>query len=503
MQTLLSSPSALPPKFRRKLQKSWGDPRVCRTSPSPSSSPICAPKPVHRDAFLSAIMDEMEPSSSPPPSLSPGPRSSSPVFSSSPISTPLPSSMPLPHVGIRSGSSGSSFSDETVLSLGRQDKGGKGIFAEDGDIFVSARLGRSQGLGLSAGSDPWRDDLLEVFSQPDLYSDDATVSDVKVEMGDFDFDLDVPIDAISAPLEETPSLFKARWVTLTRDDDSNPLRALSAAHPSSPSIRSSVESRTSDGDYTEVEAKASPMGRITSLPPSSPPPSRSTSPSPTAIQSTPALPKIAAKPKRPTARKPCDAEAASEADPYPKRRRRVRVSSGGPGPATSSTTTLASKARALKKRRLECLSSPPSEGTPSPDDLPNHGVDLLGFLISTLVFHRATSLPAPLLVSELLKSEPHLLKLDTQEGWVKLAREVLAGHKVFDCIKRKGKDADGNPLEANWFYCPDYDPDRLRAATFGETARPKRRATKVDPTYYYEPVSLNRWEVAAEEPEDA
>ena len=61
------------------------------------------------------------------------------------------------------------------------------------------------------------------------------------------------------------------------------------------------------------------------------------------------------------------------------------------------------------------------------------------------------------------------------------------------------QDADGNPLEANYHYEPTQDPDLERAANMGAFARPKRQSTKKHVQYHYAPISMNRFELAAEE----
>jgi hypothetical protein len=73
---------------------------------------------------------------------------------------------------------------------------------------------------------------------------------------------------------------------------------------------------------------------------------------------------------------------------------------------------------------------------------------------------------------------------------------------VFDQQERTGEDADGNPIEDEWIYRACNDPDQARAELVTSIKPAKRGATRKNPTYYYKPVSLNRWELAAEEDDD-
>lgn len=73
-------------------------------------------------------------------------------------------------------------------------------------------------------------------------------------------------------------------------------------------------------------------------------------------------------------------------------------------------------------------------------------------------------------------------------------------------IERKGKGADGVKLPNTYFYLSQHDPDKVRAAMMEELAdvaggggRKRRRAKMGDRTYFYEPIDMNRWVVAAEE----
>lgn len=76
---------------------------------------------------------------------------------------------------------------------------------------------------------------------------------------------------------------------------------------------------------------------------------------------------------------------------------------------------------------------------------------------------------------------------------------VLKAGKMFGRIERVGEDAAGDPLLPTFHYEPDQDPDQDRAMTIQAAGvRTKRRATKHHVQYHWAPVSLNRFELAAE-----
>jgi len=132
----------------------------------------------------------------------------------------------------------------------------------------------------------------------------------------------------------------------------------------------------------------------------------------------------------------------------------------------------------------------------------------LPLLIDALVFgngKRVSSLTAPEVVQGLIRDQAGLVE-KFQSGTGKgsllgLARKVLGSHTLFGRIVRKGLDADNQRLEDTWYYDAALDPDKARATTLMELApRPsKRKASMGDRTYYYAPIDMNRWVVAAEE----
>ncbi len=136
---------------------------------------------------------------------------------------------------------------------------------------------------------------------------------------------------------------------------------------------------------------------------------------------------------------------------------------------------------------------------------PCEGVDMCALLIDALVFGRVAFQSAPGLMMCVLKDQPHLLQRQGGWKWLELARKTLTENACFARIRRSGKDADGNKLEDTWYYEPSMDPDRGRAETLAEIApSTKRRKAKMgDRTYFYAPVDMNRWVVAAELGEEA
>ncbi|KAF8331104.1 uncharacterized protein EI90DRAFT_3016543 [Cantharellus anzutake] len=146
-----------------------------------------------------------------------------------------------------------------------------------------------------------------------------------------------------------------------------------------------------------------------------------------------------------------------------------------------------------------------TEGTPSYEGDPCEGVDMCALLIDALVFGRVAFQSASELVRCVLRDQPHLLERQDGLKWLEMARKVLVENACFGRIARRGKDADGNKLEDTWYYEPSMDPDHARAETLSEVApSTKRRKAKMgDRTYFYAPIDMNRWVVAAELGDDA
>jgi len=92
-----------------------------------------------------------------------------------------------------------------------------------------------------------------------------------------------------------------------------------------------------------------------------------------------------------------------------------------------------------------------------------------------------------------------------KKEWMGLIELVLEEGKrkcgLFDRVESSFKDDHGRPLEAQWFYIPENDFDKERAAVI-RTMMPragKRSVTKKYKQYYYKPLGkISRWD-----PEDA
>ncbi|KAL5523823.1 hypothetical protein ACEPAG_7996 [Sanghuangporus baumii] len=125
--------------------------------------------------------------------------------------------------------------------------------------------------------------------------------------------------------------------------------------------------------------------------------------------------------------------------------------------------------------------------------------EMCGCLIQTMALSRASSMPASSLVREVLRENPHLANQRSKSDWLDVASVVLESNDVFGRIDRMGFDADDKPLEAQWFYIPENDPDQDRASLLREMMPKKRNETKKHKQYFFKPLGkISRWD-----PEDA
>ncbi|KAG8957486.1 hypothetical protein FRC03_010083 [Tulasnella sp. 419] len=152
-------------------------------------------------------------------------------------------------------------------------------------------------------------------------------------------------------------------------------------------------------------------------------------------------------------------------------------------------------------------SSQPSQPSPQFSD-----DELTGQIITFLAFGPTSSSTAPNIVNQLLTGSTATRRPKKSKGKTKSkeeeekrnamlvqVRRVLDEGDMFGRIDRPGEDADGMPLESTYHYLPSKDPDQDRAATIAALGmKPKRRATIKHVQYHYAPVSLNRYELAAE-----
>lgn len=174
---------------------------------------------------------------------------------------------------------------------------------------------------------------------------------------------------------------------------------------------------------------------------------------------------------------------------------------------------------------------------PSTSPLPLPYAEFQGMVIETLATSRASSVTVSVLWRTMMEARPVLREVKTrgkgkgvgdagseemvkekdteeEEGvkeemgkseWMGLIELVLEEGKrkcgLFDRVESSFKDDHGKPLEAQWFYIPENDFDKERAALI-RTMMPragKRTVTKKYKQYYYKPLGkISRWD-----PEDA
>ncbi|KAI5118450.1 hypothetical protein M0805_006269 [Coniferiporia weirii] len=128
------------------------------------------------------------------------------------------------------------------------------------------------------------------------------------------------------------------------------------------------------------------------------------------------------------------------------------------------------------------------------DDSTSAKTEVHGCLIQAMALSRASSMPASSLLREVLRENPHLGAQRSKESWLDLVGDVLGAHDVFGRIDREGLDADDKPLEAQWFYIPENDPDQDRASLLREMMPKKRNETKKHKQYFYKPLGrITRW----------
>ncbi|KAJ7254079.1 hypothetical protein B0H12DRAFT_1050868 [Mycena haematopus] len=141
----------------------------------------------------------------------------------------------------------------------------------------------------------------------------------------------------------------------------------------------------------------------------------------------------------------------------------------------------------------------------SPEELtPELDPELCGMLIECMATSRASSLPMSTLYRTVMQSYPSLKSRGTEDECLELVERVLEGGTVagrgsgvFGKVQRSGKDELDPPLESQWFYVPERDPDQERAQLIRSMMpRPaKRTETKKYKQYYYRPLEkISRWD---------
>jgi hypothetical protein len=125
-------------------------------------------------------------------------------------------------------------------------------------------------------------------------------------------------------------------------------------------------------------------------------------------------------------------------------------------------------------------------------------------LIECMATSRASSLPMSTLYKTVMQSYPSLKSRGSEDECLELVERVLeggtvasGGSGVFGKVQRNGKDELDPPLESQWFYVPERDPDQDRAQLISSMMpRPaKRSETKKYKQYYYRPLEkISRWD---------
>ena len=194
--------------------------------------------------------------------------------------------------------------------------------------------------------------------------------------------------------------------------------------------------------------------------------------------------------------------------PKPRKRQPKKVKDGGhetSKPQRASSSTPSGHDRNPEKDTTtgaDAQGAPPSASAAeevkqiptdeSGENIPIPRAELAGLLVQTMALSRASSMPPSTLLRTLLSTTPHLTTLSSPLTTTHIT-SVLTGFPYFDKIERQGLDAHDKPLEGLWFYCPERDDDRERAALLGEMMpKPKKRsATMRHKQYFYKPLGAS------------
>ncbi|KAJ6519852.1 hypothetical protein C8R45DRAFT_38296 [Mycena sanguinolenta] len=149
-------------------------------------------------------------------------------------------------------------------------------------------------------------------------------------------------------------------------------------------------------------------------------------------------------------------------------------------------------------------SSSVSPEEPLPKPAPELDPELCGMLIESMATSRASSLAMSSLYKTVMQSYPSLKSRGTEDECLELIERVLeggtvagGGSGVFGKVVRSGKDELDPPLESQWFYVAERDPDQERAQLISSMIpRPaKRTETKKHKQYYFRPLEkISRWD---------
>ncbi|KZV93443.1 hypothetical protein EXIGLDRAFT_835739 [Exidia glandulosa HHB12029] len=166
-------------------------------------------------------------------------------------------------------------------------------------------------------------------------------------------------------------------------------------------------------------------------------------------------------------------------------------------PKRKSNAVSTSDQHPAKKRASGSGASPRKRVAAGPPEI--LGVDaatvteLEGFLVETLALAKSTSISTTQLVAAVLAEQSHLRPQRSEQEWADVFAQVLDACAVFGRIRRTVKDANGKPIEDQWYYQPDRDTNSERASLLGGLVKGKRSAAKKeDVQYYWRPIPKTR-----------
>lgn len=114
------------------------------------------------------------------------------------------------------------------------------------------------------------------------------------------------------------------------------------------------------------------------------------------------------------------------------------------------------------------------------------------YIFTYIVFSRTSSMPISDICSRILKANPVYAK-QPRALWIERIRAVLKERPFFGEIERKGKTADGSPVENLYYYNSELDPVEWRRATYTQVGRSARKCTLKDKQYFWKiPPKLGR-----------
>jgi len=170
---------------------------------------------------------------------------------------------------------------------------------------------------------------------------------------------------------------------------------------------------------------------------------------------------------------------------------------GSPLSQESETEEVAASSTANVKISSSGSSSTPEDSGSRKSDLPDD--ELRGFLIEAMASSRVSSMPASVLHREIMRCHKDTLDRDyaglNKKAWISLLLDVLDSSDVFGRLDRGGKNAIDKKHEPHWYYVPEKDDDRERAALIASMKPQKRSEARKYKQYYYRPVAkMSRWD---------